>query len=120
MLSILLCGSPAVLAHHSYAGFDPEERSVFEGTITGIFWGNPHILLDLDDGNTSMRIEWITVTGARQTGVGAERFHTGDRLSVIGSRNRNPDIHVMTAIKALRLPADDWQWISPSLQEKRP
>jgi uncharacterized protein YjhX (UPF0386 family) len=120
ILSALLCCAPAALAHHSYAGFDPDERYVFEGTITAIFWGNPHILFTVDDGNTAMRIEWITTSGAIKTDVDSSRFQKGERLTVIGSRNRNPEIHVMTAIKELRLPAHDWQWISPSVQEKRP
>jgi hypothetical protein len=120
ILSVLLCCAPAALGHHSYAGFDPDERYEFEGTITNIFWGNPHILFTVDDGSTAMRIEWITTSGARKTHVDARRFQTGERLTVIGSRNRNPEVHVMTAIKELRLPAHAWQWISPSVQEKRP
>jgi hypothetical protein len=118
--TLLLCCSPIAFAHHSYAGFDPEERTAFEGTITAISWANPHILFTVDDGNTAMRIEWITVSGARKTDVHAARFNKGDRMTVIGSRNRNPEIHVMTAIKELRLPAYDWQWISPSVREKYP
>jgi hypothetical protein len=120
ILSALLCCTPPAFAHHSYAGFDPDERTVFEGTLTDISWGNPHILFTVDDGTTAMRIEWITVSGAIKTDVNSSRFQTGEHLVVIGSRNRDPEIHVMTAIKELRLPAHDWQWISPSVQEKRP
>jgi hypothetical protein len=120
LLGLLCSCSPAALAHHSYAGFDPAERYEFEGAITAIFWGNPHILFTVDDGASAMRVEWITTTGAAKTQVNAGRFEVGERLIVIGSRHRDPEVHVMTAIKELRLPAQDWQWISPSVQREAP
>lgn len=111
---LAFCGAPAALAHHSYADYDQAERFVFSGTITDIFWGNPHILFTVDDGTTAMRVEWITVTGAIKTQVPASRFQVGDHLVVTGSRHRNPDTHIMTVIKTLELPAHGWQWQLPS------
>ncbi|HWK54839.1 MAG TPA: DUF6152 family protein [Hyphomicrobiales bacterium] len=117
--ALALCSAPAQ-AHHSYAEYDQDERFVFSGTITHIFWGNPHILFTVDDGDTAMRIEWITVTGAIKTQVEATRFHVGDQLVVTGSRRRNPDMHSMTVIKTLELPAQEWQWQSPSGRRRSP
>jgi|GEM_PF-769712 len=117
---VLLFFSQLSLAHHSEAGFDPEQRYVFEGVITDIFWGNPHILFTVDDGTTAMRIEWVTVAGADKTQVEASRFHRGERMIVIGSRNVDPAISVMTSIKELQLPEQDWQWVSPSVRRTRP
>ncbi len=61
-----------------------------------------------------MRIEWITIAGADKTGVAESQIQAGDQLTIIGSRNRNSDVHTMTVIKELVMPAKDWQWISPS------
>ncbi|MES2624251.1 MAG: DUF6152 family protein [Pseudomonadota bacterium] len=106
-------------AHHSYADYERDERYEFTGTVTDIFWGNPHILFDVSNGTEVMRIEWVTTAGADKTGVAQQQIEAGDQLTVIGSRNRNPDVHTMTVIKELSMPAKNWQWISPSVGGKQ-
>lgn len=112
MLTCMLCAAPAA-AHHSYAGYDPEERHVFSGTLTGIEWRNPHILLSVSNGEQTMHIEWMTLNGADTTGVAKEQFSIGERITVTGSRNRNPNIAIITIIKQIDLPDDDWTWQRP-------
>lgn len=111
---LTLVGAPYAAAHHSYADYERDERYVFSGTITDVQWGNPHILLFVSDGAQNMRIEWVTTAGADRTGVARETFSPGSRLTVTGSRNRNPDLAIMTLIKVLELPGTDWRWVSPS------
>jgi hypothetical protein len=111
------CGH--LLAHHSYADYERDQRFAFTGTVTDLRWGNPHILFDVSDGNEVMRIEWVTTAGADKTGVTPQQIQAGDQLTVIGSRNRNPDVHTMTLIKELSMPAKNWQWISPSVTRAR-
>jgi len=117
LASAVFCTAPAS-AHHSYADYDRNERFVLTGTITDVHWGNPHILLTVSDGEQDMRIEWVTTTGASITGVEQDQFITGDSIIVTGSRNRNPEHHIMTLIKTLEMPDKHWQWVSPSLKRK--
>jgi hypothetical protein len=84
-----------------------------------VYWGNPHILFDVSDGSEVMRIEWITTAGADKTSVAQQQIQAGDQLIVIGSRNRNPEVHTMTVIKELSMPAKNWHWISPSVLRER-
>lgn len=114
-LVALLAASCAPLAgaHHSYAGYDPDEHYVFTGKLTGIEWGNPHILLSVSSGERTMRIEWMTLTGAAKTGVTREQFTPGERIVVTGSRNRDPDVAIITMIKQIDLPDDAWRWTRP-------
>jgi hypothetical protein len=118
LLSAVMSGagfSGFVLAHHSYADYDRDQRFEFTGTVTAVRWGNPHILFDVSDGTEVMRIEWVTTAGADKTGVAEQQIQAGDQLTAIGSRNRNPEVHVMTVIKELSMPAKNWQWLSPSI-----
>jgi hypothetical protein len=111
---VALLSAPLAGAHHSYADFEPDERYVFSGTLTDVEWGNPHILLFISDGARTMRVEWITTAGADRTGVIREQLAPGSRISVTGSRHRDHDIAIMTQVKELEMPAQDWRWAPPS------
>jgi len=112
----LICAP--VLAHHSHAGYNPDERFTLQGTITDVFWGNPHILFTVNDGKKDVRIEWITTTGAVVTNVSEQQLNKGDTITVIGSRNPDPSIHTMALVKELLMPDSQWHWISPSIKGK--
>ena len=112
LLSSLMAHTAA--AHHSYADYDRAERFELRGVITEIHWANPHIVFTVSDGEHDTRVEWITLTGAERTSVQRERFAEGAPVAIIGSRNRNPDVRIMTVIKEIRLPASGWHWVSPS------
>lgn len=114
-----VCCSGPLFAHHSYADYEREQRFEFAGTVTAVRWGNPHILFDVSDGTEVMRIEWVTTAGADKTGVAEQQIQAGDQLTVVGSRNRNPDVHIMTVIKELSMPAKNWRWLSPSIVASR-
>lgn len=118
LAALLFAGQP-VIAHHSHTDFEREERYALHGTLIEIGWHNPHILLHVNDGTRTVRIEWITIAGADKTGAAAERFRPGQEIVVIGSRHRDPEVAVMTLVKELVLPTQDWRWISPSLPSIR-
>jgi hypothetical protein len=113
LIALMAWAAHPVLAHHSYSDYDRTERFELRGTLTDIHWANPHIVFTVNDGERDMRIEWITLTGAEKTLVTKQQFAVGDELVVIGSRNRRPELHIMTVIKQLQLPAKNWQWVSP-------
>src|SRR4051812_13523250 len=102
--SLLLLAATPALAHHSYADYQRAERYELRGSIAEIHWANPHILFTVHTEAGDMRVEWITVTGADKTSVSKSQFAVGDEVVVIGSRNQNPDIHIMTLVKELLIP----------------
>src|SRR5688572_29813866 len=111
--------SGPLFAHHSYAEYDQGRDFEFTGAVTAVRWGNPHILFDVSDGTEVMRVEWVTTAGADKTGVVEQQIQEGDQLTAIGSRHRNPEVHIMTRVKKLSMPAKNWQWVSPSLADTR-
>lgn len=118
-LLLMLVGHTA-LAHHSYAAYDADERYELRGVVKDIHWANPHILVTVSDGAKDMRIEWITVTGAELTQVSKQQFAVGDAIVVIGSRNRDPAVAIMTVIKEIQLPAKAWNWVKPGSDAAKP
>jgi hypothetical protein len=114
-LLMLLC-APLAGAHHSYAEYETDKATSFSGTLTGVQWHNPHIQLLVSDDAQTMRVDWVTITGAERTGVGAERFVTGERIVVTGARHRDPEQAIMSAIRQIDLPDANWQWKSPARQ----
>ena len=109
----LMLAGHTTFAHHSYAAYDADERYELRGVVKDIHWANPHILFTVSDGERDMRIEWITVTGAELTKVSKEQFAVGDPIVVIGSRNRDPAVAIMTVIKEIQLPTRHWTWVKP-------
>lgn len=120
LLALMTWAAHPVLAHHSYADYDRTERFELHGTLTAIHWANPHIVFTVNNGERDIRIEWITLTGADKTSVAKEQFAVGDEMVVIGSRNRRPELQIMTVIKELRLPGKNWQWLLPGEPPSRP
>ena len=113
-MALLFLATP-VLAHHSYADYDRAERYELRGIITEIHWGNPHILFTVFANGVGTRVEWVTVTGADKTSVSKDQFAVGDELVVVGSRNHDPERHIMTLVKELHIPQKHFDWESPSL-----
>jgi hypothetical protein len=112
LVAVLAC-APAG-AHHSYANYQQDERYVFSGTLTEVLWGNPHILLHISDGVRTMKVEWITVNGADNTGVAREQFAVGEQITVTGSRHRNPDVATIALVKEVAVPARQVHWVYPT------
>lgn len=110
---VLALLSTGAAAHHSYADFDRDERYILQGTLTHVLWANPHIVFTVEHEGRSVRVEWITLTGAERTGVHAGQFEIGDEIIVTGSRHQDPDMLVMTVLKEISLPAKQWRWENP-------
>lgn len=111
---------PLASAHHSYASFDLEERSLLSGRLLHVLWENPHIVFTVEAEGERIRVEWVTLSGAERTGVQEAQFSAGDTIEIIASRHENPDINVMTVVKEIRLPASNWRWESPRNRGARP
>jgi hypothetical protein len=111
--------APLAGAHHSYAGYEPDERSVLSGTLTDVLWANPHIILSVADGERTTRVEWITLTGAEITGVTRDQLAIGAPIVVTGSRNPDPAVPVMTIVKEIELPGTGWRWMRSEARSRQ-
>jgi hypothetical protein len=120
LIALMSWATHPVLAHHSYSDYDRSERYELHGTLTDVHWANPHIVFTVNDGERDIRIEWVTITGAEKTATTREHFALGEEVVVIGSRNRDPEVHIMTVIKEVRVPGRNWQWLSPGGTPSRP
>lgn len=85
----------AVAAHHSFAVFFDETRTVrIEGTVTAFRFTNPHATIVLNvrgaDGRAS---EWRVETNApvvlQRRGWSRDSLHAGDRITVDGWPSRD-------------------------------
>lgn len=108
LAALAACGSG--YAHHSYAQYDRCQSITVEGEIERVDWANPHVVVSLRlDDSTSYRVEWLAVSRLDSAGV-SRALYVGDRVAVTGSRNRDPDVRVMTLITEIDRPRDDWRW----------
>lgn len=59
-MSGLLFSAPG-LAHHSFAGYEPELQIKFSGVVTEFTWANPHVYIRMDapDKATGKTRNWL-------------------------------------------------------------
>ena len=92
LLAIVLCGSRALVAHHSIAGeFDPSKTVTLKGQVTKIEWTNPHarIYIDVAQPNGTVvnwNVELAAVSALARNGW--TRRRTESRRH--GDRRRDP------------------------------
>lgn len=104
-----------VTAHHSFAAYYFEERSVsIEGEIVEFALVAPHAWLYVqapDDSGTMRRFgaEWANPTRLGRDGITSQTLKPGDRVVVTGSPGRTASEYKIH-LKAIERPADGWKW----------
>lgn len=78
----------AAVAHHGWAWTDDEE-SRLSGTIVSISFGNPHMHLQLREGNRTWEVDLSPPVVARGSGFGPSAAKAGDQAIVTGHRARD-------------------------------
>ena len=102
-------------AHHSFATYYFEERSVsIEGEVVEFVLAAPHAWLYVqapDDAGTLRRFggEWANPTRLARDGITSQTLKPGDRVLVTGSPGRNAAEYKIH-LKAVERPADGWRW----------
>jgi hypothetical protein len=87
-------------AHHSPAPFDLTQMVTVEGTVSGFFWANPHVYIDLavedEDGMTSVwEIEGAWPASLVSLGWSRDTLLVGDTVSVTGNPGKRPGSHIL-------------------------
>lgn len=103
-------------AHHGYSEYDRCEFATVEGEILRLEWGNPHVLVSLKTADTTYRVEWATVDQLRRANVEDGALKVGDRVVITGSKNRNPELNIITLLTSVSRPSDGWSWSRPRNQ----
>jgi len=90
-----LLGASCAVAHHAAAGlYDRNTIGEIEGTISSIFWRNPHVRLGItrvDENGTdeAWEVEFGSVNTVERLGVSRDAVEIGDRVSVSGILGRD-------------------------------
>jgi hypothetical protein len=117
----------AAEAHHSHADFALDRDATVVGTIEGIRFQNPHVLIVVrTDESTTYTAEWQgaqwlqshpELVAAGGTPLTSSTLKLGDRVVLVGSPARDTTLRTLI-IKEVRRPSDGWQWScrQPGLQ----
>lgn len=120
ILLALGLASAAAEAHHSHTDFALERDVTVAGTIEGIQFRNPHVLIMVrTDGPTLYTAEWqgaqwlqshpelVSPTSAPVTST---TLRPGDRIVVVGSPPKDIALRSVVNLKEIRRPSDGWVW----------
>ena len=88
-------------AHHSRANFDNTSAIEITGTIVDYAWRNPHVYMEIEgaavlaEGAQDVRRTWLveahSVTGMRGNGWDGNSLAVGERVTLVGSPDHNPE-----------------------------
>ena len=90
----LLISAPG-LAHHSFAGYEPELQVKFSGVVTEFTWANPHVYIRMDapDKASGKTRNWLIECAnpgiLNRVGWRFNMVKTGDTITVIVAPLRN-------------------------------
>ena len=102
---LLLAAGPT-LAHHSFmAEYDESHLVTLSGTVTKVYWKNPHVTFDLDVKDergkvTSWELELGSPNALLSQGWKVDSLKQGARVAVSGFGARN-GAHLANAIKVV-------------------
>jgi len=102
----LLLAVIPTLAHHSFmAEYDESRLITLSGTVTKVYWKNPHVTFDLDvkDGSgkaTNWELELGSPNALLSQGWKVDSLKQGTRVAVTGFGARNGS-HLANAIKVV-------------------
>ncbi len=96
VVSLLLAGTPAIFAHHSFAAeFDATKPFTLTGLVTKVEWQNPHTFfyVDVTDPATGKTTNWAmelgSPNGLMRSGWTRNTLNIGDVVTVEGSVARS-------------------------------
>ena len=108
---VLLLGSVAVRAHHSYAEFSDNIVSV-EGTLEKVMFANPHVTLTIRAKDSSVYTAlWVAAFNLQNRGMKATDLEIGDVIVVSGTPARNPAVREIARLREVRRVSDGWRWL---------
>ena len=97
-------------AHHSYADFLDQTRSI-GGILQTVKFANPHTVLTirLSDG-TVYKAVWAAGRQLDRQGVRRTALQVGDNLLITGYPHKDPGRRELSKLREVRRMADGWTW----------
>ena len=90
----IFCTAP-VLAHHSFAPYEPQLQVKMSGVVSELRWTNPHVYIEMDvvDEKSGEKRHWLIECAnpgiLNRVGWRFNMVKAGDRITVIVSPLRN-------------------------------
>ena len=119
-LAVVALLGTGVYAHHSHPDFLTGQDATVEGTIEGIEFKNPHVLITLRAADSTVyAIEWqgagylhanVQMVSPVEGPVESDTLSPGDRIVVVGCPSRDPSHHELVILKRVQRPLDGWLW----------
>jgi hypothetical protein len=121
LLSLLGLVVPVVsaVAHHGYGEYDRDRMVTLEGGIKKVVWANPHVTITLDTNQGEYSAEWGSVVQLTRQGMYTAMLKAGDRITVTGAVNKNPEKRIITLLREIRRPSDGWRWADPRYEPSK-
>ena len=86
-------------AHHSTGPYDLTRSATISGVVTQFSWMNPHSYIYMDGkdeaGVQHWKIEIESPNALRRSGWAKDSLKTGDRITCIGSRAKDPASYIL-------------------------
>ena len=87
LIVVIAVLSAPIWAHHSTSLFDPNKRVTLSGTVSTVFWGNPHIYINLEVDGAGGQAQWSIISGTPslnvRNGWKYDDVKVGDKVTVI-------------------------------------
>ena len=112
--------SAAVDAHHSHADFALDRNVTLTGTIEGVQFQNPHVLIMVRTDSAGLyTAEWQAagwlqshqeLVSPGSAPLTNRTLQAGDRIVIVGSPPRDSVLRSLVNLKEVRRPRDGWVW----------
>ncbi len=108
---MVVVGSVAARAHHSYTNFGDDLVSV-EGTLEQVMFANPHVTLTIRAKDSSVyKAIWVAAFTLENRGMKATDLKVGDAVVISGTPARDPKARELARIAEVRRLRDGWRWL---------
>lgn len=96
---LLAMAAASALAHHGWSWAE-EEQTTLEGKILAVSMAPPHPQLQVvDDNGGRWQIDLGNPSQTERSGFTAKSASAGDRITVLGNRNKEPGKRHMKAVR---------------------
>jgi hypothetical protein len=108
LAAIAVLGTAPVMAHHSFAPYEPNVQMKLSGVVTEVRWANPHVYLEVDaeDATAGQKKHWLIECAStsilNRAGWRFNMIKPGDRVTLIVSPLRNGEPAAL--LKQITLP----------------
>lgn len=87
VLALGLAAAPA-LAHHGWSSYDASRTVVVEGTVSKVRWGNPHVMIWLEQDGQQLELVLAPPSRMENRGLPQADLAEGAKVSLDAYRNR--------------------------------